>query len=403
MDKSELIRQLRIERDPPPPSAASRWPWWLATVLVVAGGLWWFLARPQAVPVKTAVAAMTGGAAAQASILDATGYVVARRRATVSAKITGKIREVRIEEGQRVAENEVLAELDGVDLQAQLALAQAQREAARSEKADLQVQLAQAERDRKRLQELAGRRLTSAQASEQARTSVQSLQARLAAQERQVKVAEESVRVARVNLDNTVIRAPFAGVIVAKTAQPGEIVSPMSAGGGFTRTGIGTIVDMDSLEIEVDVNEAFIGRVSPRQPVQARLNAYPDWNIPAEVIAIIPTADRSKATVKVRIALLAKDPRIVPDMGVRVGFLEAEPAAARAPELTVPQAALRNEGDRWWVLVASGGKAERRAVVPGPVRGSDRVIQSGIRAGERVIVEPPDGLENGAQIVSDPR
>ncbi|NJD04950.1 MAG: efflux RND transporter periplasmic adaptor subunit [Methylococcaceae bacterium] len=399
MDKSELIKQLRIERDSPPPSATSRWPWWLAAVLVAAGAAWWLLARPQAVLVKTVVVAMTGGAGAQASILDATGYVVARRRATVSAKITGKVRDVRIEEGQRVAEGDVLAELDGVDLQAQLTLAQAQLEAARSQKADLQVQLAQAERDRKRQQELVGRRLTSAQAAEQARSAVQSLKARLAAQERQVEVAEEAVRVARVNLDNTVIRAPFAGVIVAKTAQPGEIVSPMSAGGGFTRTGIGTIVDMDSLEIEVDVNEAFIGRVSPRQPVQARLNAYPDWKIPAEVIAIIPTADRSKATVKVRIALLVKDPRIVPEMGVRVGFLETEPAAApRSPELTVPQSALRNAGERWWVFVANAGKAERREVVPGPAKAADRAIQSGIRAGERVIVDPADGLADGMAI-----
>src|SRR5467141_1891827 len=173
------------------------------------------------------------------------------------------------------------------------------------------------------------------------------LRARLANLQEQIKVAQESLAVAQVQLDNTVIRAPFSGVVIAKSAQPGEMISPISAGAGFTRTGIGTIVDMDSLEIQVDVNESYINRVTSEQPVEATLNAYPDWKIPGSVIAIIPTADRSKATVKVRVAIRSKDPRIVPDMGVRVAFLGAPSAAPAGPVaqgVLVPADAVRSDG-----------------------------------------------------------
>jgi RND family efflux transporter MFP subunit len=326
---------------------------------------------------------------------------VARRQATVSAKITGKISEVLIEEGQRVTAGEVLGRLDDVDARAQLDLAKAQLESARSQLADLSVQLAQARRDMRRQQELEGRKLTSAQAAEQSRSNVASLQSRLASQERQVSVAEQSLRVAEVNLDNTIVRAPFSGVIVAKTAQPGEIVSPMSAGGGYTRTGIGTIVDMDSLEIEVDVNESFIGRVRPGQTVEAILNAYPDWKIPAEVIAIIPTADRSKATVKVRIALIAKDPRIVPEMGVRVAFLGTEPKdgkAAKRAGVGIPQSAIARDGDVPVAFTAQGGKAQRRVLELGGSTGQWQEVNAGIHAGESVIVSPPAGLKDGDRV-----
>jgi RND family efflux transporter MFP subunit len=407
MDKSELINQLRIDRKKPDPPILIPWKVLIGVMALalIGAALGWMFKAGGPIPVKTAPVISASNGMGEASILDATGYVVARRQATVSAKITGKIRDVHIEEGLRVEADAVLAELDDTDTKAQLALAQAQLQAARSQRADLQVLLAQAERDQHRQQELVGRKLTSQQAAEQARSAVNSYRARIAAQDRQIEVAEESVRVAQVNVDNTIIRAPFAGVIVAKTAQPGEIVSPMSAGGGFTRTGIGTIVDMDSLEIEVDVNEAFIGRVRPQQPVNARLNAYPDWNVPAEVIAIIPTADRTKATVKVRIALLAKDARIVPEMGVRVAFLEQRQdmqIASRSPAMLVPESAIQVAGDVASLFAVVDGKVQRRAVKLGERQGSNREVLAGVRAGERVILNPTHEIRDGIAVVDAP-
>jgi RND family efflux transporter MFP subunit len=331
------------------------------------------------------------------SVLDASGYVTARRQATVSAKITGKVAEVLIEEGMRVKEGDVLARLDDTEAKAQLALAKAQLTAARAQLAEIRTQLAQAERDYARQRGLADRQLISTQALEAALTQRDMLRARLASTEEQSRVAQESVVVAQVQLDNTIVRAPFSGVVVAKAAQPGEMISPISAGGGFTRTGIGTIVDMDSLEIQVDVNEAFINRVQPDQPVEAMLNAYPAWKLPGEVIAIIPTADRSKATVKVRIAIKLRDPRIVPDMGVRVAFLDPHPA--RPAQLTsgvlVPAEAVRADGAMGVVFVYADGKVERRSVTLGQTVGGLQQVQSGLRDGERVVLSPPESLQDG--------
>jgi RND family efflux transporter MFP subunit len=400
-ERSELLSQLRLDRNGQPARSRLRRLWWLPVVAIAAGALVWvFFGRMTAPPVRTAVARDAGTSAGAASVLDATGYVTARRQATVSAKITGKVTEVLIEEGQRVEENAVLARLDDTEAQAQLALAEAQLTAARSQLAEIRAMLAQAERDFARQQELVRRELVSAQSFDAALAQRDMFRARLAAADQQVHVAQESVRVAQVQLDNTVIRAPFGGVIVAKAAQPGEVISPISAGGGFTRTGIGTIVDMDSLEIQVEVNEAFIGRVSPGQPVEATLNAYPDWKIPASVIAIIPSADRSKATVKVRIAVQAKDPRIVPDMGVRVGFLDR--AAGRAPVpsggVLVPADAVRGDGAAAVVFVVVEGKAQRRAVKLGRTIGGQRQVLEGVRDGDRVILSPPSTLEDGARV-----
>lgn len=399
LEKSELLKQLNIDRKEfQSPGGKVSWLPWMLLAAAVSFGAWWLFGRDVQVHVKTAAVVLEN--AGPASILDATGYVVARRQATVSAKITGKIEAIYIEEGRRVQEGEVLARLDPVDAKAQLALSQAQRDAARSQLEDLQVQLEQARRDWARLRDLAARKLVSAQAAEQGRVSVDSFKARLATQQLQLTVAEQGVRVAQVNLDNTIVRAPFSGVIVTKAAQPGEIVSPMSAGGGFTRTGIGTIVDMDSLEIEVDVNESFIGRVKAGQPVEARLNAYPDWAIPAEVIAIIPTADRTKATVKVRIALKQKDPRIVPDMGVRVAFLEEPqtPASKAPPSALVPAAAVLGEGDGSAVFVVNEGRAQRRSVTLGEAVGGSRRVLAGLRGGEQVVLSPGADLRDGQPV-----
>jgi RND family efflux transporter MFP subunit len=371
-------------------------------LLAAAGGVWfgWARPRPTVVQLTVARAATPGGAAG--SVLDASGYVTARRQATVSAKITGKVTEVLIEEGMRVREGAVLARLDDTEARAQLDLTRAQLTAARSQLAEVRAQLEQAERDHLRQQGLYDRGLVSPQSLDAALAQRDMLRARLAATQEQIKVAQESVSVAQVQLDNTIIRAPFGGVVVAKSAQPGEMISPISAGGGFTRTGIGTIVDMDSLEIQVDVNESFINRVAAGQPVEATLNAYPDWKIPGEVIAIIPTADRTKATVKVRIAIKARDSRIVPDMGVRVGFLEAKPAGgAAAPVVTgvlVPPEAVRTEADASVVFVYADGRAERRAVTLGPDMAGQRRVVSGLRDGERIVLAPPPTLRDGQAV-----
>jgi len=405
VEQSDLLKELRIDRgDARPPRRRGRLLAILALLVLVAGaGLWlaWARLRPPVVQTAVARAAAPGGSAG--SVLDASGYVTARLQATVSAKITGKVTEVLIEEGMRVREGAVLARLDDTEARAGLALAQAQLVAARSQLAEVRAQLDQAERDYTRQQGLYDRQLVSPQSLDAALAQRDMLRARLANVQEQIKVAQESLAVAQVQLDNTVIRAPFSGVVIAKSAQPGEMISPISAGGGFTRTGIGTIVDMDSLEIQVDVNESYINRVAPGQPVEATLNAYPDWKIPGEVIAIIPTADRSKATVKVRIAIKARDPRIVPDMGVRVGFLESkapgEAPAPRAAGVLVPADAVKPEGaDGVVFVVTDGKKVERRRVTLGPDLAGQRRVVSGLREGERVVLAPPPGLADGQAV-----
>ncbi|MET0850050.1 MAG: efflux RND transporter periplasmic adaptor subunit [Candidatus Rokuibacteriota bacterium] len=402
-DRSELLNQLRIDRT----AATGRRRYRRAAITglvllaAVAGSLWFARAQSDALTVRTAVARGAAQAPGAATVLDASGYVTARRQATVSAKVTGKIVEVLLEEGMRVEEGAVLARLDDTEARAQLALARAQLAAARTAVAEVEAQLVQAERDYTRQEELHRRELVSAQSIDAARAQRDMLRARLAITGEQIKVAQESVDVAQVQMDNTVIRAPFAGVVVTKAAQPGEMISPISAGGGFTRTGIGTIVDMDSLEIQVDVNEAYINRVVPGQRVEAVLNAYPDWKIPGSVIATIPTADRNKATVKVRIAIAKKDSRILPDMGVRVSFLGAAgapgtPAAgARPAGVLVPAEAIRTEGTQSVVFVYAADRVQRRAVTLGPLVGGQRQLLTGVRDGEQVVLSPPASLKDG--------
>ncbi len=401
VEKSDLLNQLRIDRSADRPRGRRRRLYAITAtaLLVLGGGLWYGVARVRPPVVQLAVARAAGLGPGTGSVLDASGYVTARRQATVSAKITGKVTEVLIEEGMQVREGAVLARLDDTEARAQLALTRAQLTAARSQLAEVRAQLEQAERDHARQQALYDKQLVAPQSLDAALAQRDVLRARLASTEEQIKVAQESLSVAQVQIDNTVIRAPFSGVVVAKSAQPGEMISPISAGGGFTRTGIGTIVDMDSLEIQVDVNESYINRVTPGQPVEATLNAYPDWRMPGEVIAIIPTADRSKATVKVRIAIKQKDPRIVPDMGARVGFLDPKPAAAGAARtvsgVLVPAEAVRTDGGNATVFVYTDGKAERRSVTLGPDTSGQRRVVSGLRDGERVVVAPPAALKDG--------
>ncbi len=415
MDKAELLKELRIDREPHP-GGGLRAGWWILLalallVVVLVAAYFWATRADGPVLVRVAAVQSAGTAEAARSVLDATGYVTARRIATVSAQVTGKVETVLIEEGMQVAEGEVLATIDDSEWRAQVALAEAQLESARSQLAEIRAQLANARRDLERQRDLAERGLASQAAVDGASTEVDALAARLDSAATGVTVARRSLELSRVRLDNTIIRAPFAGIVTVKAAQPGEMISPVSAGGGFTRTGIGTIVDMDSLEIQVDVNESFIQRVHPGQQVEATLNAYPEWQIPAEVIAIIPTADRSRATVRVRIAILERHERIVPDMGVRVAFLserEAEPngdpaganrSAATAATLRVPSAAVVEQAGEAFVFVLradpEGERVVRRTVRVGRAGGELRPVLEGLRSGERVVMQPPADLADG--------
>ncbi|MGY0504945.1 efflux RND transporter periplasmic adaptor subunit [Luteimonas sp. e5] len=401
---TDLLQELRISREDEPAPRRRRWIVLLVTLLLAAvlAALWLGRGRGT-LEVETApVRALVGeGAPERVSVLDASGYVVARRMATVSAKVTGKVAEVLIEEGMQVEEGQVMARLEPLDADAQRALSQSQLAAARSQIAGVQAQLAEAEANARRLQPLLQQQLVSRAQYDQAIAARDALRAQLQTARRNAEVAADGLRIARIGVENTVVRAPFAGVVIAKAAQPGEVVSPLSAGGGFTRTGIGTIVDMDSLEVEVDVGEAYIGRVQPRMPVEATLNAYPDWKIPAEVIAIIPTADRGKATVKVRIALNARDARIVPDMGVKVGFLETlAPAGAGAATAVrvAEEAIVQRDGKDVAFVVDADGRVTRREVTPGRALGSEREVLQGLAAGEAVVRNPAPELADGAQV-----
>ena len=354
-----------------------------------------FGARPVEVRVATARSDSGSGAA---TLLNASGYVEPRRRATVAAKITARVVEMLAEEGMEVAAGQVLARLDDSDAQRRLAAARATREVAGAAVRDLEVNLANAERELARQVDLQRQGVASEQALDNARTAADSLRARLAIATRQVDEAEAAVAIALQDVDNCTVKAPFGGIVVSKDAQPGEMVSPVSAGSGFTRTGIATVVDMTSLEIEVDVNESYIARVVPGQRVEATLDAYPEWRIPAHVITVIPTADRQKATVKVRISFDALDPRILPDMGVKVAFLAAADAPGAADRTVVPQSAVRRDGERTVVFVVSNGRVERRAVRTGPGRGGEVEVMAGVQAGEAVVVEGPESLRDGQRV-----
>src|SRR5262245_57156253 len=314
-------------------------------------------------------------AGTQAAVLNASGYVTARRRATVSSKITGKVLEVNVEEGMAVTEGQVLARLDDSTARASLNLAEAQAEAARHGVPESEAHLAQARVTHGRRVQLLKEGIMTQADVDDAKLDIDATTARIASLREQIKVADQQVALQKTALDDTIVRAPFSGMAVTKDAQPGEMVSPVSAGGGFTRTGIGTIVDMKSLEIDVDVNESYINRVRPGQKVTAILDAYPEWQIPGHVITTIPTADRQKATVQVRIAFEKLDPRLLPDMGVKVTFLrEADeaPAAAAAvqqPTTLVPKAAIVTDNGATFAFVVTGETVERRAVRTGGTDG----------------------------------
>jgi RND family efflux transporter MFP subunit len=367
--------------------------------IVLLGGL--FLAfRSQAPVVEVAAARPAGGPEATA-LLNASGYVTPRRRATVAAKVTGRVEQIYAEEGLQVKKGQVLALLDCSQPDAALTAAKTDRDATAAALADLQVQLGNAERELTRAKAMRADGINSQEALDTAQTTADSLKSKIALTKEQTRAADAKIMVAQQDVDNCVVRSPFDGKIVSKDAQRGEIVSPISAGGGFTRTGIATVVDMTSLEVEVDVNESYIARVKPGQKAISTLDAYPDWQIPSTVRTVIPTADRQKATVKVRVAFDKLDPRILPDMGVKVAFLGDAPKATTKgaqPRAVIPASAVRNESGRPIVFVVKQKKLERRAVTLGPEHGGDVDIMAGLVPGDSVVVHGGEGLHDGQSV-----
>ena len=402
----EDLASLRIDADARAGEQRSRGWVWLVLVLVVAvaAGGWFWSQRLQAAPVKTAAVSVraSGGGQSAGAVLNASGYVTARRRATVSSKVTGKVLEVFVEEGKAVKKGQVLARLDDSQIRASLSVAEAQLAAAQRGAAEDEARLKQAQLNLDRRARLIKEGVVGRAEVDDAQGDVDSLTARIAMAQQQVRVAEAQVTARQTDLTDMVVRAPFDGIAISKDAQPGEMISPVSAGGGFTRTGICTIVDMTSLEIEVDVSETYINRVHGDQKVEAVLDAYQDWKIPAHVITTIPSADRQKATVKVRIGFDQLDPRILPDMGVKVSFLREEEApsaaAAAAARMTVPKAAIRTIDGRSVVFVAKDDRVERRAISVGNENGGVVDVLSGVNAGERVVLDPPAGMKDGDRI-----
>jgi RND family efflux transporter MFP subunit len=406
-EKKQLLQELRIERgqrEQYTESNPRRTGWIVGSIVVLlllgaagAAGYYFFMRKP-AFEIEEATAVSPSADPGATAILQATGYVTARIQATVSAQIIGTLTQVLIEEGEHVTKGQILARLDDTQYRAGMLQAQAGLESAQAALAQYEAQLAQNKRDLVRNEDLVDRHLVPVQVVEQSRTAVESMASQVATQEKQIAVADANVKSAQVLIDYTTVRAPFEGVVTAKIAQVGEIIAPSSAGGGYARTGVGTIVDMSSLEIEVDVNEAYINRVQANQPATATLDAYPDWSIPAHVIAIIPTADRSKATVKVRVAFDQKDPRILPDMGVRVSFQSKQSAGEPLPKgVLVPSSSIVQKDGKSVVYVVDGDRVHARTVAPGQSFGDLKLVQE-VSPGAHVVRTPPENMGDGTRV-----
>lgn len=336
------------------------------------------------------------------AVLNASGYVVARRQATVSSKVTGKIREVLVEEGMQVEEGQVIATLDDSTLVAQIALAESQKLAAISSLDEVNVRISEAQKNLDRVISLRDSKLVPQSNLDSAEAELAALKARLNKSKSDIRVSNQNLALQKQYQTDYTIVAPFSGVVITKNAQPGEMISP-AATGGSTRTGICTIVDMDSREIEVDVNESFINKVSPGQEVEAVLDAYPDWTIPAKVINIVPTADRQKATVKVRIGFKELDNRILTEMGVRVTFLADEVnhsnnTVVETPMIRIPlDAMFSQEGNDKVLMVNANGEVSVRNIKIQSKTLNNAVIQEGLRGGEQLVMNP-EQFKNEKQV-----
>jgi RND family efflux transporter MFP subunit len=400
---TEALNSLRLDRAGTAvlerrPRRRLLWPAVGIAVLLLSGAAlyWWSATRPQV----SAVSVQAGGGGTAAAVLNASGYVVARRLATVSSKVTGKVVEVLVEEGQSVRKGQLLARLDEGTARAQYDLDDSQLQSSQKSLDEVKVRLAEAQRQLQRVESLKAQGLVSEAALDVAQSEAAALRARLVALEGEVAVAASGRRLRTRDLEDLAVRAPFDGVVTSKDAQPGEMISPVSAGGGFTRTGIATVVDMDSREIEVDVNEAFINRVRAGQRTEAVLDAYPGWSIPSHVINIVPTADRQKATVRVRIGFDALDPRILPDMGIKVRFLDEPSGDGKTVSVVarIPSEALARDGEQDIVWAIKGDVLERRAVRLGADQGGLRDVLAGVAAGETLVANPTSALRDGLRV-----
>ena len=402
MNKSQpRLDDLRIERGnlPVSPRRMTSVVVVVTVLAVVALGVWWLM-RPKPIEVRTVVARATStDSDLGRTVLNASGYVTARREATVSSKVTGKVTEVFVEEGVHVVKGQLLAQLDAANIQASLRLAQAQHDSAKAGLEETRVRVREAQQEWDRQKALISGQVAPQSDYDHAEATALALQARLAQQVAEISVADRAVAIWQQQATDMDIRAPFAGVVTSKNAQPGEMISPMSSG-GFTRTGICTIVDMESLEIEIDVNESYINRVFSGQPVEATLDAYPDWKIPCQVIAIIPTADRQKSTVQVRVGFDQLDPRILPEMSVKVAFRDTAASESGLAQRTVmvPQQALRNQDGHDVVFVIRQGRAERRAVNVVRTHSGETELSAGVTPGEIIVVDPPPDIADGANV-----
>ena len=400
---TEALNSLRMDRAGTAvlerrPRRRLLWPAVGIAVLLLGGvALYW---RSATTPQVLAVSVQASGGGAQAAVLNASGYVVARRLATVSSKVTGKVVEVLVEEGQSVRKGQLLARLDDGTARAQYDLADSQLQSSQKSLDEVKVRLAEAQRQLQRVESLKAQGLVSEASLDVAQSEAAALRARLVALEGEVAVAASGRRLRTRDLEDLAVRAPFDGVVTSKDAQPGEMISPVSAGGGFTRTGIATVVDMDSREIEVDVNEAFINRVRAGQRTEAVLDAYPGWSIPSHVINIVPTADRQKATVRVRIGFDALDPRILPDMGIKVRFLDEPSGDGKTVSVVarIPSEALARDGEQDIVWAIKGDVLERRAVRLGADQGGLRDVLAGVAAGETLVANPTSALRDGMRV-----
>src|SRR6185312_9101746 len=386
-----------------PRSAGKRLGLFAATLgaVVLLGGL--FLAFRGQTPVVEVSAARPANDARATALLNASGYVTPRRQATVAAKVTGRVEQVYAEEGLQVHAGQVLALLDCSQQNAALASAKTDRDATAAALSDLEVQLNNADRELHRAKSMRDSGINSQEALDTAQMTADSLRSKIALTKEQTRAADARIVVAQEDVGNCTLRAPFDGKVVSKDAQRGEIVSPVSAGGGFTRTGVATVVDMKSLEVEVDVNESYIARVRPGQKVISTLDAYPDWQIPSTVRTVIPTADRQKATVKVRVAFDQLDPRILPDMGVKVAFLSENPngqkrAAEGKDSVLIPKGEIHDENGKTVVYLVKDDKLERRAVALGGQRGDDVEVTAGVKTGESVVVSGPQFMRDGETV-----
>jgi RND family efflux transporter MFP subunit len=403
-NKSEFLSHLHLNRDANV-SGRTLWLWALgsgAALLILLGG-YRLLSDSAPLPVKVQMARMATVDSSSASVLDATGYVVARRQANVSSKVTGRVLEVLVEEGASVEKNQIIARLEDVNAKRSFEVSKAEMDAAKAQVNEVRAHLAEAKLNFDRHNTLMQKKLVSQSAFDAAKANYESLRAQLNNREEMVNVNEKLLAQQKQNLEDFILRAPFAGVVITQLAQPGEMISPISAGGGFTRTAISTVVDMTSLEIAVDVKESYVQRVNAGQLAEAVLEAYPEWKIPAKVIAVIPIVDRQKATVKVRVAFQSLDPRILPDMGVKVSFLNPEPAEKQKPKeslgIRVPTTAVRSDNQNKFVYVVKDGVVQERKVKLNASYGRDVYISEGLSAGEDFVVEVSPQLKNGVKIV----